>query len=104
MKPLYEAKDRIQAQILKDQLASHHIETVILGDYLSGAAGELAAMQFPVIWVLEDRDYARGRELIELYLEYSVAEGSEDSWTCHRCGETVDAEFSICWNCTASRS
>lgn len=103
MKQLYEANDRIQAQILKDQLASHHIETVILGDYLSGAAGELAAIQFPVIWVLEDRDYARGRELIESYLEDSAVEGSQGSWVCHRCGEAVDAQFSICWNCTAPR-
>ncbi|MEE9356932.1 DUF7577 domain-containing protein [Candidatus Vondammii sp. HM_W22] len=71
---------------------------------MSGAAGELAAIQFPMLWVLEDRDYARGRELIESYLEDSVAEGSQDSWICQRCGEIVDAEFNICWNCTASRN
>ena len=52
-----------------------------------------------MLWVLEDRDYARGRELIESYLEDSVAEGSQDSWICQRCGEIVDAEFNICWNC-----
>jgi hypothetical protein len=51
MKKLYQARDRIEAQLLKDFLASHHITTVVQGDYLSGAAGELPALMFPVIWV-----------------------------------------------------
>jgi hypothetical protein len=100
MKPLYEARDRIEAQLLKDYLAARHIQTIIQGEYLSGAAGELPAMQFPVIWVLEDRDYARGRELVE---ECLAEQQAGAAWYCRRCGERSEGQFQACWNCGASR-
>jgi len=43
MKELYQARDPVEAQLLKDFLASYHIETVTQGEYLTGAAGELSS-------------------------------------------------------------
>lgn len=87
--------------MLHDALASHHITTVIQGDYLQGAAGELSALQFPVLWVVEDGDYYLGRQLIERYLPQPTEAQSE--WRCSQCGEWVDAGFELCWNCSHPR-
>ncbi|MCP3870861.1 MAG: DUF2007 domain-containing protein [Gammaproteobacteria bacterium] len=100
MKMLYQAGDRIEAQMLKDFLGSHHIRTVVQGEYLSGAAGELPAMAFPVLWVLDDRDVARGKQLINAYYE---AESNVIEWSCPGCKELNEGQFHICWSCGAWR-
>lgn len=96
MKPLYQARDRIEAQLLKDFLAGYHIRVLVQGEYLSGAAGELPVIQFPQLWVLEERDYARARELIALFFERD-ADG--EPWQCPTCGERMEPQFQVCWNC-----
>ena len=100
MKKLYQAKDRIEAQLLKDYLAARRITTVTQGDYLSGAAGELPALQFPVLWVLEDRDYAIARRLLE---EFFSPGAEAEAWRCTRCGEISEGQFQFCWQCGAER-
>ena len=100
MKRLYQAKDRIEAQLLKDFLESHHIQTVVQGDYLSGAAGELPALNFPVLWVLDERDVGRGKALIA---EFFDREAQGIDWQCRCCGETNEGQFDICWHCGSWR-
>lgn len=102
MRKLYECRDRLQAQILHDALAAQHIETVILGDYLTGAAGELSAIQFPVLWAVQDDDYYHARSLIDQHLKASVEKSA--AWKCPQCGEQVEGVFAICWNCQSPRN
>jgi hypothetical protein len=100
MKQLYQAKDRLEAQLLKDYLQARHITTVTQGEYLSGAAGELPALQFPVLWVLEDRDYTIARRLIDEFFDVAT-EGA--AWRCPGCGEVSEGQFEACWNCGTER-
>jgi hypothetical protein len=100
MQPLYEARDALQANLLRDHLAAHHIQAVVLGDYLSGAAGQLPAVNFPVVWLVEDRDLPRARQLLEVFLSPLPAAAP---WTCPNCGAEVDGEFELCWQCGAPR-
>ena len=100
MKRLYQAQDRFEAQLLKDYLADWHIDTVMQGDYLSGGVGDLPAMQFPVLWVLEARDLPRARELIE---QFQAQQGDRSNWRCERCGESNEGQFELCWHCGAGR-
>jgi len=102
MTPLYQARDRIEAQILHDLLDSHLIPTAILGDYLSGAAGELPLDIFPTLWVVQDDDLPRARELLATFLENPDPEGGP-AWVCPGCGETVEPGFDLCWNCGRRR-
>ena len=48
MLKFYEARDSLEARQLVDALAAHRIEATVLGEYLSGAAGELSALEFPL--------------------------------------------------------
>lgn len=96
MKILYQAGDRVEAQLLKDHLAAHHIETLIQGEYLSGGVGELPALQFPVLWVMDDRDLELARTLISTWL---AAGESRPAWSCPVCGELNEGQFHACWKC-----
>lgn len=104
MSPLYQAQDRIEAQLLLDLLDRHLIRAVILGDHLSGAAGGLPADIYPTLWVLEDEDLERGRELIERFRADSTDSTPAPAWTCAGCGETVDGHFDLCWSCGHARA
>jgi hypothetical protein len=102
MRRLYQAADRIEAQFLVDFLDRHLIEARVLGDYLSGAFGELPVDIFPTVWVLEDEDVPRARELLARFLEQPDGDGGS-AWICPACGERVEAGFDLCWNCGRSR-
>jgi len=100
MQMLYQAADALQAHLLRDHLAAHHIQSVVLGDYLSGAAGELPAVNFPAVWLLEDHDLPRARQLLELFLQPPPP---ASDWVCPACGASVDGEFALCWQCSTPR-
>jgi hypothetical protein len=95
---LYQARDALEAQLLSDFLADRLIETVVLGQYLAGGVGELAAFNFPVVWVIEDADLAPARARLAEFL--SMSHGPE-RWCCPRCGEVVEDGLLVCWNCGA---
>jgi len=98
MQRLYQARDRIEAQFLRDYLDRHDVSAAIFGDYLSGAAGELPANIWPSVWVLEDADLARAQTLLARFLTEARELGGA-AWVCQTCGERVEAGFELCWNC-----
>lgn len=99
MQQLYQAADRIEAQLLRALLERHRIEARVFGDYLSGAAGELPADIYPSVWVIEDRDLARAQALLKEWLAENQARAEASSWVCRGCGELVDGSFDLCWRC-----
>ncbi len=103
MHKLYQAADRIQAQMLKDFLADHSVDAVILGDFLSGAAGELPATIFPEVWVVEEADSGYAEELLQRFLDGPRTGENPLAWTCAACGEIQEAQFLSCWKCGTPR-
>jgi hypothetical protein len=103
MQRLYLARDRVEAQFLRDFLDAERIGAVILGDYLAGAAGELPANIFPAVWVVEDSDLERARVVLARFLDQGRAAMERAAWTCPHCGESVDGGFDCCWSCGTSR-
>jgi len=103
MQQLYEAGDRIEAQLVSDLLASRHIENRILGDYLSGAIGELPADICPTVWIIDDAELPRARELLARFLAERDSRDGARSWVCRGCGELIDGSFDLCWRCGGAR-
>ncbi len=99
MQQLYQAADRIEAQLLRDLLDRHQIEAQVFGDYLAGAAGELPADIYPSVWVIDERDLARAQALLKDWLDDNQARAAASSWVCRGCGELVEGSFDICWRC-----
>ena len=101
MRRLYEAADRFEAQRLIDLLQDHRIPAVMLGDYLSGASGELPANIFPAVWLVEESHWYRAKTLLEEFL--TPPSNTPAQWYCPGCGETVEGVFDVCWNCGVPR-
>jgi hypothetical protein len=104
MQRLYQARDRIEAQLLLDLLDCRLIRAVVLGDYLSGAAGELPADICPTLWLIDDQDLRRAREVLAGFLAPSEPSVNAAPWDCPACGERVEGDFDLCWNCGRARS
>jgi hypothetical protein len=103
MQQLYLARDRIEAQLLKDHLERHRIRTVVLGDYLAGAAGELPADISPSLWLIDDSDLGPARSLLASFLAPPSLPRDTSPWVCPTCGVPVEPDFDLCWNCTRPR-
>jgi len=103
MQQLYQARDRLEAQQLSDLLKEAQIDAVVLGELLTGAAGELSALNFPTVWVVDNGQIVRARGVLASFLSRQTEAVEGQPWRCASCGVEVDAEFALCWNCGGGR-
>ncbi len=101
MLKFYEARDSLEARQLIDALAAHRIEATVLGEYLSGAAGELPAFNFPWVWLINNDDLRPAQDVLDGFLASRGSLPKKGPWVCPSCGAQVDAGFDICWQCGA---
>ncbi len=47
--------------------------------------------------VMNDEDYATAHDLCEAWRH--PPDEAKTAWTCPKCGETVEGQFSSCWKC-----
>ena len=86
---------------MQSLLESNGIKTFIRNEYGSSVVGELPFVEVvPQLFVLEEKDLARAKEL--LLLDLPVENQGED-WVCPECGVDVEANFSRCWKCGVNR-
>lgn len=97
MRNVYTANDRIDAQLCYDYLTKRGVSVHVQGMDLHSAAGELPPDLPVTVWVVDDRDYAMALRLIEHYQTPPPPDAQD--WSCSRCGETIEAQFALCWNC-----
>lgn len=90
----------LAAAHLASALRAAGIDCEVRNTTLSGALGEIPFLECaPQIWIRNPLDEDRAQALIAQLRK--PVEG--ESWTCARCGETLEPQFSQCWNCGASR-
>ena len=101
MQQLYQARDSLEARQLVDRLGEDNIKSVVLGEHLAGGAGELSALNFPTVWVVDNAQLGRAQAILGTFLsqQNEPLEGGRE-WICATCG----AEFALCWNCGRRRS
>lgn len=64
----------------------------------SGLAGEIPFTEvFPEVWMLQDEDYDRARQLLEDGLV--LLPSDQDRWTCQGCSERHEDQLGVCWKC-----
>jgi hypothetical protein len=103
MLKFYEARDSLEARQLIDALAAHRVEATVLGEYLSGAAGELPAINFPWVWLINNEDLVAAQGVLDGFMASRGNLPKAGPWVCEDCAAQVDAGFDICWQCGASR-
>jgi Putative prokaryotic signal transducing protein len=107
MKQVFVARTPTEAHLVKGVLETRGIRAEVRGEALWGTRGEipLTPDTLPTVWVLDDRQAPEGVRIVE---EYSSSEASasgleDQGWRCPACGEQLEAQFSECWKCGASR-
>jgi hypothetical protein len=103
MKKLYSSQDRMMVNHLKNILETQGVRCLIKNDFLASAAGELPLTEcWPELWVEDDGQFGQALRIVQ---EAWVAEGDTGpAWSCPRCHEWIEEQFTECWNCGTSRS
>jgi hypothetical protein len=97
---LVRADNLMIATLWQHMLNDAGIRCEVRNRYIGAAVGELPADQVaPQIWLLDDRDEARARALLDELQRPT----SRPEWCCFACGELVEAQFAQCWNCQSMR-
>lgn len=87
-------------QMLAQVLEGHGIRTEVRGAHLAGAVGDIPWVEaWAELWLLDDGDWKRAQPIVEDFIQQGSDPGPP--WTCARCGEQVEGNFDICWNCGA---
>ena len=84
-------------EMLKSILEKADIPCLIRNEYLT--AGE-APFISPELWILNDEDYPRAREIVDAWENATIE--NQGPWVC-RCGETIEGQFTSCWQCGRER-
>ena len=86
---------------MQSLLESHGIRTFIKNQYGSSVMGEVPFVEVvPQLFILEQGDLARAKELLLLDLPVKAP---EEDWVCSECGVDVEGEFHKCWKCGSEK-
>lgn len=97
------APDLMLAQHWVNLLTQAGIACRLTNRYTQGGAGEIPVDQCgPDIWLENEGDQAMAMEIIEG--RPSTDHGLRWKWRCDQCGESLEPQFTTCWQCGTSRS
>jgi rubrerythrin len=103
---IYEARNLGEAELVKSLLQSESIVANVQEGALENVFGEMAsnAETLPTVWV-DDADFAKAQKIIDDFKnEGTPADQARTTWTCPRCGEVLEGQFSRCWKCNTPRT
>jgi hypothetical protein len=105
MKQVYSARNGVDAQLVKGFLDERGIESVIQGAALEGILGSIPTTpeSLPGIWVRDEDVDAATDAIAGFKAEAIPAQLEAPPWTCPKCGEQIEAQFTECWNCGTSK-
>lgn len=100
MLKIYSAATLPDAHLVCGLLGQAGIEARVFNENLQGGLGEIPFMHaWPEVWVMDERDVERAREVIRLIERPAGCTGTV---ACPRCHEDNPANFQICWSCGGS--
>ena len=102
MKIIYSSMDLAAVAHLKDLLESVGIACLIKNDVSSYLTGDVAMSGVaPELWIDDDSRLAEALEIKKDYLGPQTMQGN--MWTCPKCGEKLEPQFSSCWKCGTAK-
>ena len=96
MHKIYLAPTLPDAHLILGLLRQAGIDARVLNENAQGGLGEIPFQHaWPEVWVVEERDIARAREIID------SMEGADPTTqiVCAACGEANPGNFQTCWSC-----
>jgi hypothetical protein len=99
VKQLHAARHAVEAHLIRGFLSSNGISAEVRGEYLTSGWGELP-VDVCSVWITDDAQFGQANQLLADFLSGSLARKfSGERWTCPRCGEKLEGQFTTCWNC-----
>jgi hypothetical protein len=103
VKQIHAARTALEAYLVRGFLDSHGIPAEVRGEFLTSGWGELP-VDVCSVWVTDDAQYEAANDLLVAFMSGSYARlYSGERWTCSRCGEKLEGQFTACWNCGAAK-
>lgn len=106
MLKVFTAEHPAQAHLVEDLLRSNGIDAHVVGESLLNTIPGASVIPgtAPEVWVLDAGQAGPALELIrQLIMGEPLPEASGPSWLCPTCGETLESQFSECWQCGTTR-
>ena len=104
MTKVFVAQHPTEAYLLKGVLESNGIPSEIRGEALFGARGEIPLTEAsPEVWVLNDDQVGEALEVLRNRSTETRDVDEGQSWRCSNCGETIEPQFTACWQCNADK-
>lgn len=91
--------DGADNQMLKVLLEEAGVPCMIRNENLSMAMGEIPPSETPELWIMNDDDYPKAKEIIDTWK--NARPEPHDSWVCPQCNERIEGQFTSCWKCGA---
>ena len=99
MKRVFTSADSAEVGLLKNVLQKSGIRCVENNEQM---AQVIPSAPFQAeLWVEDEADYPAAIALLEEWQHPTNTTGAE--WTCSRCGEKLESQFSKCWKCGTRR-
>lgn len=93
----------MEAHLIRGFLISHGISAEVRGEFLTSGWGELP-VDVCSVWVTDDAQYAAANDLVVAFMSGAYSRMfSGERWTCPRCAEQLEGQFTSCWNCGTAR-
>jgi hypothetical protein len=97
VKKLYRAANLPDAHILRGLLEQAGISVRVFNENAQSGVGQLPFTEaWPELWVTEERDLPRAREIVQAFESAPAVSGS---LRCPGCAEDNPNTFQVCWNC-----
>lgn len=101
MQLLYSSLNLHEVHHLKNLLEVEGIRCRITNELLSRLAGEIPFTECaPQLWLLNEGDLDRARQVVR---DFGRSAAAAPTWQCPDCGESLEGQFSTCWQCGALR-
>lgn len=102
MKAVYSSLNLVEAHHLKNLLQSAGIRCHLRNEELVRLAGEVPFPECALqLFVDRAEDRSAAEALVRDFLKPRPQ--AQASWRCPSCGETIEGQFTACWNCGADR-
>jgi hypothetical protein len=97
MVKVYSAATLPDAHLVRGLLGQAGIDATVFNENLQGGLGEIPFTHaYPEVWIVDERDLQRAREVIRRIERPAPGLGSV---ICPRCHEGSPGHFEVCWNC-----
>jgi len=94
---IYSAASLPDAHLVRGLLGQAGIDSTVFNENLQGGLGEIPFTHaYPEVWIVDERDLQRAREVIRQIERPAPGLGSI---VCPRCQQGSPGHFQICWNC-----